>query len=125
MPIDLHYICKRGEQFKLVGDKLFETGDWILGKHLVSKVVGGRIYLHRNQKSEAWHGGTIREVIPVPDPRRAKFIYVADIPYTVLCPINWGRQRAIIHWNDDRSALETPSRLLESSLDRSDVTGIG
>jgi hypothetical protein len=36
MPVDLHYICKRGENYKYLGEDMFETGNWTATNSLSS-----------------------------------------------------------------------------------------
>jgi hypothetical protein len=107
MPVDIHYICKRGENHRLVWTGIFDTGNWTLDVSTCKMAIGGRIFLHEKQKLPAWHGGTITgyRAAPSPEIHRKIFTYESDIDFRVLCPIPWSRQRAVVWWNEDRTAL--------------------
>ena len=115
MPIDLHYICKRGENHRLVWPGVFDTGNWTADDRTAELAVGGRIYLHQNQKTASWHGGTITgwRSAPRPENHRKIFTFEADIDYKVLCPIPWSQQRAVVWWNDDRTVQMTQTEYMK------------
>lgn len=96
MTVDLHYICKHGDNHRKIGDQLFETGVWTATDQLADEAVGGRIYLHERQKDPAWHGGTIKEWRHAPDGERKIFTFLVDREFRIPCPGNWGQERAII-----------------------------
>jgi hypothetical protein len=118
MPVDLHYICKRGvgENYTYLGDDTFETGNWVVGERLSSLTQGGRIFLHEAQREPAWIGGTILRHRPAPPPQESRIIFVChrDFDYKVVCPASWGQEKAIARWNDDRTVLMTESEYLKT-----------
>jgi hypothetical protein len=124
MPVDLHFICKRGEKFKRIVENLFQTGDWTATDELADLAVGGRVFLHHAQRERAWHGGTIEswKAAPAPDMERKIFIYRAEFDYKQHCKATWARQRAIARWNTGRTTLLKDSdylQMLKSKTDHS------
>lgn len=125
MPVDFHYICKRGENFRLVRAGVFDTGNWTADVRVCRLAIGGRIFLHEKQRVPAWHGGTIiafREA-PSPESHRKVFTYQADLEnFRILCPVPWAQQSAVAWWNDDRTAIMQRADYLkfESSLEGND-----
>jgi hypothetical protein len=109
MPIDLHYICKRGENYKYLGADTFETGNWVATNLLSSLAEGGRIFLHVAQKEPAWIGGTMLRYRSAPSPENSRKIFVCrrDFDYKIRCHALWGREKAIARWNDERTNLMT------------------
>ncbi|WP_375763893.1 hypothetical protein ACE10X_44515 [Bradyrhizobium sp. Pha-3] len=107
MPIDLHYVCKRGDNFRRVSGDLFETGNWTASHRLAVLAVDGRIFLHHSQKDMAWHGGTIVSFrsAPPPEQNRKIFTYRMDRDYRIFCEAAWSRQIAVARWNRDRTKL--------------------
>ena len=92
MPVDLHYICKLGDNYHYLGDDMFETGNWVATDLLSSSAVGGRIFLHKAQKEPAWHGGTIISYRSAPSPEEDRMVFVCrrEFDYKVRCPVPWG-----------------------------------
>ena len=118
MPIDLHYICIRGENHRMIWDGVFDTGNWTLGIETCELAIGGRIFLHEMQKSAAWHGGTITGFrwAPKPENRRKIFTYEPEgMDYRLHCPTRWSRQRAVAWWNEDRTKLMTQTEYLRAA----------
>jgi hypothetical protein len=117
MPVDLHYICQRGENHRMVWDKVFDTGNWTALERTCELAVGGRVFLHEKQKSPAWHGGTIvgYRSAPTPESHRKVFTYEDDIDYRVLCPVTWSQQSAVVWWNDDRTSWMTRNEYLRAN----------
>jgi hypothetical protein len=107
MPVDLHYICKRGENYKWLGDNRFRTGNWTAGDDLADMALGGRLFLHTAQKELAWHGGTIIDWqhASAPEENRKVFFCRREFEYGVQCIAPWSQQIAIAWWNEDRSEL--------------------
>jgi hypothetical protein len=91
MPVDLHYICQRGENHRMVWDKVFDTGNWTALKRTCELAIGGRVFLHERQKSPAWHGGTIVGYRSAPTPETHR------------------------RWNDDRTSWMTRSEYLTTN----------
>jgi hypothetical protein len=116
MPIDLHYICKRGENYTYLGEDMFETGNWVATNSLSSLAVGGKIFLHVAQKEPAWYGGTILRYRPAPPPESSRKVFVCrrDLDYKVLCPVRWGREKAVARWNDGRTMLMTEGEYMKA-----------
>jgi hypothetical protein len=116
MPVDLHYICKRGENHRMIWERIFDTGNWTADTQTSELALDGRIYLHENQRALAWHGGTIAgfRSAPSPENHRKIFTYVPDIEFRIPCPIRWSQQRAVVWWNEDRTARMTRSEYLGS-----------
>jgi hypothetical protein len=118
MPIDLHYICIRGKNFKWLGEPgLFETGNWKLSDELAELVVGGRVFLHTSQSERAWHGGTIisHKPAPAPEQDRKVFTYTKGDYLDVLCPGGWGQEKAVAYWDTDRVNLLSKEEYLDST----------
>jgi hypothetical protein len=109
MPIDLHFICKRNENYEYLGDSKFESGNWVATDLLSSLAIGGKIFLHISQREPAWIGGTILDYRPAPKPqeRRKVFICHRDFDYKLLCPVPWAREKAVARWNSDRTETMT------------------
>lgn len=116
MPVDLHYICKQGENFRWLGEDLFETGNWTAGDELADLAVGGRIFLHIAQQQQAWHGGTIleRRSAPAPETNRKIFTYRTDFEFRIFCSAPWSQQIAVAWWSEDRTSLLTREEYLRS-----------
>jgi hypothetical protein len=116
MPVDLHYICKRGENFRWLGGDTFETGNWTAADDLSSLVMdGGRVFLHTAQKEPAWHGGSLIDfhAAPSPEGKRKVFRCRRDFDYKVLCEATWGQQMAVAYWLGERSQLVTKDEYLK------------
>lgn len=96
MPVDLHYICKHGDNHQKIGDQLFETGNWTATDQLADEAIGGRIYLHEKQNENAWHGGTVTQWRNASDGKRKVFTFLVDGPFRIKCSENWAQERAII-----------------------------
>lgn len=101
MPYDLHFICRHGLNQKRIGIQLYETGNWAVSREVAQESIGGRIYLHEHQETEAWHGGTIidwRESDELRKNQSARliFTYRVDKPFRIRCPGGWGREKAIV-----------------------------
>jgi hypothetical protein len=96
MPTDLHFICKNGDCWRKLGAEEFETGDWYVSDDKAQEAVGGRIYLHEDQNSLAWHGGTITFRHYGHDDRKV-FRYTVDGNFRVPCLGNWAQEKAIVH----------------------------
>jgi hypothetical protein len=116
MPVDLHYICKRGKNCHFLPEDFFETGNWVAGELLSSLAHGGRIFLHVAQKEPAWYGGTILRHRSAPPPESSRMVFVCrrDFDYKVLCPARWAREKAIARWNDDRTMLMTQVQYMKA-----------
>jgi hypothetical protein len=126
MPVDLHYICKRGENFRWLGEVgLFETGNWTAGDDLAELALGGRVFLHTAQKEQAWHGGTILQSRSAPAPQQTRkiFTYRTDLDFRVFCPARWSQQIATAWWAEDRSELLTRDVYLKSARLRPSIDG--
>jgi hypothetical protein len=96
MTLDLHFVCKRGENFKRVGDAEFETGDWSVANDTADEAIGGNVYLHAAQRDVAWHGGQILKWRPSEREGRKIFSYVSDGNYKVKCESGWSQEVAIV-----------------------------
>ena len=105
MPIDLHYICKQGENHRMIWEGIFDTGNWTADSDTCDLAINGRIFLHVNQKSPAWRGGNITgwRAAPSPENHRKIFTFEPISDFRVTCPVPWARQSAIVWWNDDRT----------------------
>jgi hypothetical protein len=116
MPVDLHYICKRGENYRYLGEDMFETGNWVATNLLSSLALGGRVFLHVAQKEPAWYGGTILRYRSAPSPESSRKIFACrrDFDYKVLCPSRWGREKAVARWNDERKLLMTQREYIKA-----------
>jgi hypothetical protein len=117
VPVDLHYICKRGENHRLIWTKTFDTGNWTAREETCGQAIDGRIFLHENQKAPAWHGGTIAgyRAAKEPEADRKIFTYVADVDYgNVTCPVPWAQERAVAWWNEDRTICMSGKEFLNS-----------
>lgn len=117
MPVDLHYICKRGRNFKWLSDEIFETGNWTATDQLAALVMdGGRIFIHTAQKEPAWHGGTLIDVRAAPEPEEDRKIFRCrrDFDFKVACPVVWAQQRAIAYWIGGRTQLITRQEYLQA-----------
>ena len=123
MPVDLHYICKQGENFKWLGGDIFDTGNWTASDELSSLVMnGGRIFLHTAQKEPAWHGGSLIDfrAAPAPEENRKIFRCRREFDYKILCEATWSQQKAVAYWIVERTQLVTKSeyfRTLGIALD--------
>lgn len=97
MPIDLHFVCPEGRNHKSLNGKEYESGNWVVSNRTAQESIGGRIYLHKSQRTEAWHGGTITKWREHKEnPRRKIFTYVLDEDHRVSCLEGWGQEKAII-----------------------------
>jgi hypothetical protein len=116
MPVDLHYICKRGEKnFKWLHDDIFETGNWTAADDLAALVMdGGRIFLHTAQKEPAWHGGSLVDFRAAPEPENKRKIFRCrrDFDYKILCEATWSQQVAVAYWIGERTRLVPRSEYL-------------
>jgi hypothetical protein len=96
MPTDLHFICQHRQNHRSLGNQVFETWEWSVSDEVAQEAVGGRLYLHEHQKRPAWHGGTITGWRPSGTPGRKIFTYTVDEPFRIICPGNWGQEKAIV-----------------------------
>ena len=96
MPIELHFICKQGDNHEILGDDIYKSGNWAVSDATAQEAVGGRIYLHEKQSDKSWHGGTILSWEPYPNTNRKIFKYLADGEIGVYCKDNWAQKAAII-----------------------------
>jgi hypothetical protein len=97
MPTDLHFICQHRQNHRSLGNQVFETWEWYVSDEVAQEAIGGRLYLHEQQKRPPWHGGTITGWRPSDTPGRKIFTYTVDRPFRdVVCPENWGQEKAIV-----------------------------
>ncbi len=96
MAVDLHFICKHGENHRRLELQRYETGDWVVSDATADEAIGGRVYLHERQDEPAWHGGTILGWRAADEPERKVFTYAVDGPFRIRCSGAWGREKAIV-----------------------------
>lgn len=96
MPLDLHFVCKHGVNHTRIKDQVYETGNWAVSESLAKEAIGGRIYLHETQNSNAWHGGTIIDWRFCENENRIIFTFEVDGPFRIKCLTNWAQEKAII-----------------------------
>lgn len=83
---DIHIIEKTMSFTKVSDtDDMWETGDWHLFPAEITKIDGGNVYLHLNQKAGCHFGGQILEV------KKA----------------SWGTDRVVIRFRRDQSLAGT------------------
>jgi hypothetical protein len=97
MPVDIHLICKHGDNHWKIAHQEYETGNWAnISDATADEAVGGRVYLHERQDADAWHGGRITGWRISDVPGRNVFAYVVDAPFRIRCPGPWGQEKAIV-----------------------------
>lgn len=96
MPVDLHFICKQGENHFHLRNQIHETGNWVVSDEVADQAVGGRLYLHERQAASAWHGGTILRWHRSLNESRKIFTYKVDGEFRIACPGGWAQEKAIV-----------------------------
>ena len=96
MTTDIHVICKHGQNFKNLGNSIFETGDWAVSDATASESIGGRVYLHEKQKDAAWHGGVIMSWAHATEHGRKILTYKVDGPFRLKHLEGWSQEIAIV-----------------------------
>ncbi|TIS94293.1 hypothetical protein [Mesorhizobium sp.] len=97
--IDLHFICRHGENLTHLEGHRYRSGAWVVGTKTADEAVGGNIRLHEAQDAPAYHGGQILAWCDAPEPENAGrkyFVYEAEAGYRERCNGNWGREKCIV-----------------------------
>lgn len=104
----IHFVerGKHQENLKEVEGRpgIWESGYWVASDTTATQLVGGRIYLHRDQSTSAHIGGTILEVIHrLSSDKRRKVVFVFRAEKAlkgVASPMSgWGNEKCI-EWDD-------------------------
>ncbi len=56
---DIHLLCRRGLNVRLVDHPVYETGDWDVSPEEAARIVGGMLFLHETKDKRSYFGGRI------------------------------------------------------------------
>jgi hypothetical protein len=82
MNMNIHLVCRNGAGLEKVKDAVvphtYRAGIWVISDARAKELIGGKVFLHDNQSSPAYHAGNIVDVYSNGDDRKY-IVYVVDI----------------------------------------------